>query len=205
MSFEEDLAERLRTRLDPLDALIEEARRGDFDLNPENRPPELRALTPAAVLAPIVRRPEGWTLMLTQRTETMPTHAGQVAFPGGRMAQGEGAVAAALREAEEETGVARTLFTPLGGIEPWETGTGYRISPIVATIDPGFALAPDPREVAAVFETPLSFLFNPANHEKREGEWRGMKRIYYAMPYDGHYIWGATAGMIRALYERLYL
>lgn len=200
-----DLEERLATRLDPLDALIEDARRGDHDLNPDT-PRERRILTPAAVLAPIVRRPEGWTLLLTQRTEAMPTHAGQVAFPGGRVQREDaGPVETALRECEEETGVPRSLFTPIGGIEPWETGTGYRITPIVAYIEPGFALNPDPREVAAVFETPLSFLFNPINHEKREGEWRGQKRIYYAMPYNDRFIWGATAGMIRALYERLYL
>lgn len=200
----EDLEARLATKLDPLDALARGAERGDFDLNPENRPEEIRTLTPAAVLAPIVRRPEGWTMLLTQRTETMPTHAGQVAFPGGRIAQGEGAVAAALREAEEETGVARTLFRPLGGFGSWETGTGYRITPVVAFIEPGFTLAPDPREVAAVFETPLTFLFDPKNHETRQGEWRGQVRTFYAMTHGGRYIWGATAGMIRALYERLY-
>jgi 8-oxo-dGTP pyrophosphatase MutT (NUDIX family) len=200
-----DLAERLATRLDPLDALIEEARRGDFDLNPQNRPEEIRTLTPAAVLAPIVRRPEGWTLLLTQRTESMPTHAGQVAFPGGRVQKEDsGPVDTALRECEEETGIARGLLTPIGGIEPWETGTGYRITPIIAYLDPGFDVKPDPREVAAVFETPLDFLFDPTNHEQRESEWRGQKRIFYAMPHNGRYIWGATAGMIRALYERLY-
>jgi 8-oxo-dGTP pyrophosphatase MutT (NUDIX family) len=205
LTFNDDLEARLAERLDPLDALSAEARRGDFDLDPESRPTELRALTPAAVLAPIVRRPEGWTLLLTQRAETMPTHAGQVAFPGGRVQpEDAGPVETALREAEEEVGVSRRLFRPIGGIDPWETGTGYRITPIVAFIEPGFTLRPDPREVAAVFETPLEFLFNPANHETREGEFRGQKRTYYAMPHNGRFIWGATAGMIRALYERLY-
>lgn len=206
MTFNDDLEARLADRLDPLHALAQDVRRGDYDLNPEQRPEELRTLTPAAVLAPIVRRPEGWTLLLTQRTETMPTHAGQVAFPGGRVQpEDNGPVDTALREAEEEVGVSRRLFRPIGGIDPWETGTGYRITPIVAFIEPGFMLRPDPREVAAVFETPLEFLFNPANHETREGEWRGQKRTYYAMPHNGRFIWGATAGMIRALYERLYL
>jgi len=206
LNFNDDLEERLAERLDPLGALAQDALRGDFDLNPDQRPTELRTLTPAAVLAPIVRRPEGWTLLLTQRTETMPTHAGQVAFPGGRVQpEDTGPVDTALRETEEETGVTRRLFRPIGGIDAWETGTGYRITPIVAYIEPGFTLRPDPREVAAVFETPLEFLFNPANHERREGEWRGQKRTYYAMPHNGRFIWGATAGMIRALYERLYL
>jgi 8-oxo-dGTP pyrophosphatase MutT (NUDIX family) len=135
----------------------------------------------------------------------MPSHPGQISFPGGRLqASDSGPLAAALREAEEELGVSRALFHPIGGFDAYETGTGYRITPVVAYLDPGFLLKPDPREVADVFETPLAFLMNPANHERREGEWRGARRFYYAMPYEGRFIWGATAGMIRALYERLY-
>ncbi|MGE0047240.1 MAG: CoA pyrophosphatase [Hyphomonadaceae bacterium] len=198
-----DLLRRLETKLDPLDRLQTEVRRGDFDLNPHVPMPE-RVLRSAAVLAAIVTRPAGWTMLFTERAEDLPSHPGQVSFPGGRVQEGEDVVAAALREAEEEIGVARFAFTPLGGWEPYETGTGYRITPIVATIAPGFTINPDPREVASVFEAPMDFLMNPANHERREGEWRGQKRHYYAMPYDGHFIWGATAGMIRALYERLY-
>ncbi len=205
MISHDDLEERLALRLDPLDALTDGPGRSDYDLSPHLRPAEQGALTAAAVLAPIVRRPEGWTMLLTQRTETMPTHAGQVAFPGGRVQpEDESPVATALREAEEETGVSRRLFRPVGGFGSWETGTGYRITPIVAFIEPGFALRPDPREVAAVFETPLAFLFNPIHHEKRETVWRGEPRTYYAMVHEGRTIWGATAGMIRALYERLY-
>ncbi|MGE3142442.1 MAG: CoA pyrophosphatase [Hyphomonadaceae bacterium] len=200
-----DLAERLATRLDPLDAPMVEARRGDFDLNPHIARAPRGPLTRAAVLAPIVRRPEGWTLLLTQRTDSMPTHAGQVAFPGGRVqAEDADAVAAALRECEEETGIPRALITPLGGLDPWETGTGYSVAPIIAYLDPAYEARPDPREVAAIFETPLAFLFDPTNHERRQAEWKGETRTYYAMPYEGRFIWGATAGMIRALYERLY-
>jgi 8-oxo-dGTP pyrophosphatase MutT (NUDIX family) len=203
----DDLAARLASRLDPLDALAETATRSDYDLGARARPApeEPHALRPAAVLAPIVRRSEGWTLLLTRRTNDMPSHPGQISFPGGRIqADDSGPLAAALREAEEELGVPRESFEPIGGFDAYETGTGYRITPVVAYLDPGFVLRPDPREVAEVFETPLSFLMNPANHERREGEWRGAMRTYYAMPYRDRFIWGATAGMIRALYERLY-
>lgn len=201
----DDLMRRMRERLDPLDQLQTEARRGDFDLNPHLSLDAARLLKPAAVLAAIVTRAEGWTMLFTERTKDLPSHPGQVSFPGGGVRAGDGGpVGAALRETEEEIGVARALFTPLGGWEPYETGTGYRITPIAAIVAPGFKLRPDPREVASVFEAPMDFLMNPANHERREGEWRGERRHYYAMPYEGRFIWGATAGMIRALYERLY-
>jgi 8-oxo-dGTP pyrophosphatase MutT (NUDIX family) len=200
-----DLEHRLRVRLHPLDALTALPERGDNDLNPqwkEFRPLDLK---PAAVLAPIVRRPEGWTLMFTQRTHEMPSHPGQISFPGGRVqAEDADAVATALRETREEIGLEHSFIRPLGVIDPYVTGTGYRIIPVIAFIEPGFELTPDPREVAEVFETPLDFLFDPANHHLHEGEWRGRKGRYYEMPYQGRRIWGATAGMIRALYERLY-
>jgi 8-oxo-dGTP pyrophosphatase MutT (NUDIX family) len=109
-----------------------------------------------------------------------------------------------LRETLEEIGLERRFIEPLGAWDQYETGTGFRITPIVGIVEPSFELKLDPREVASVFETPLSFLFDPANHERRTGEWRGRQRTYYAMPYGDRFIWGATAGMIRALYERLY-
>lgn len=209
MSFttHDDLAARLASRLDPLDQppRLVSIPRGDHDLDPEYRAPAETVLTPAAVLVPLVRRPGGWTLLLTQRTNTMPTHAGQIAFPGGRIQpEDEGPVAAALREAFEETGLAPSFVSPIGGYDSYQTGTGYAITPIVAYVEPGFSLAPDPREVDDIFEAPLDFLLNPENHQRHEREFRGRMRSFYAMPYGERYIWGATAGMIRALYERLY-
>lgn len=202
---EDDLLARLRARLDPLNAPAQPPLRSDFDLNPHARPIEPRQLRPAAVLAPLVRRPHGWTLLLTKRTEDMPTHAGQIAFPGGRLqAEDASAVDAALRETEEEIGVARRFLEPLGQVEAYETVTGFHVTPIVALVHPGFELRPDPREVAEVFETPLEFLMDPANHQRHEREWNGMQRAYYVMPYRDRFIWGATAGMIKALYDRLY-
>lgn len=201
-----DLESLLRARLDPLDRIAHSANtRSDGDLNPDwiDRPATFR---PAAVLAPIVKRPEGWTMLFTQRAEETPAHPGQISFPGGRVQESDAdAVETALRETEEEIGLGRALIEPLGAWDRYETGTGFRITPIVGLIEPGFTLSLDPREVADVFEAPLAFLFDPANHERREGEWRGHRRFYYAMPYQGRFIWGATAGMIRALYERLYV
>ena len=198
-----DLERRLRERLTPLDRLHEARPRSDRDLNPDWPAP--LTFREAAVLAPIVRRPEGWTMLFTERAADLPHHPGQVSFPGGRVEEkDQGALGAALRETEEEIGLSRTFITPLGGGDAYSTGTGFRITPIVAFIEPGFDLRIDPREVADVFETPVAFLMNPANHERREGEWRGRRGAYYAMPYEGRFIWGATAGMIRALYERLY-
>ncbi len=199
-----ELESLLRTRLDPFDTPAPTRMRGDADLNAEwpDRPTTFR---PAAVLAPIVRRPEGWTMLFTQRAEETPAHPGQVSFPGGRVhADDASALETALRETREEIGLDARFIEPIGAWDQYETGTGFRITPIVGLVEPGFSLTLDPREVADVFEAPLSFLFDPANHERREGEWRGYKRAYYAMPYEGRFIWGATAGMIRALWERLY-
>jgi len=198
-----DLATRLRTRLDPLDRLSA-ATRSDRDLTPHwpERPAEYR---PAAVLAPIIMRPEGWTMLFTQRAEETPAHPGQISFPGGRVQAEDGSpLETALRETQEEIGLARAFIEPLGAWDRYETGTGFRITPVVGLVRPGFELKLDPREVAGVFETPLSFLLNPANHEKHQAEWQGIVRTFYAMPHEGRFIWGATAGMIRALYERLY-
>jgi 8-oxo-dGTP pyrophosphatase MutT (NUDIX family) len=200
-----DLERRLRARLDPLDWLGPDARaRGDGDLNPDwtDRPTAFR---PAAVLAPIIKRPAGWTMLFTERAAETPAHPGQVSFPGGRVHESDqDAVETAVRETVEEIGLARTLIEPVGSWDRYETGTGFRVTPIVGLVEPDFTLTLDPREVAGVFEAPLAFLFDPANHERREGQWRGQTRAYYAMPYEGHFIWGATAGMIRALYERLF-
>lgn len=204
MSFWDDLEKRLRARLDPLDRVAREVARSDRDLNPDWPKAEPVNYRAAAVLAPIVKRPEGWTLLFTERAADLNAHAGQISFPGGRLEEGETPVDAALREAEEEIALARRYVQPIGGFDAYETGTGFRIAPIVAFIEPGFELKPNPSEVASVFEAPFDFFMDVANHERREGEWRGRRGAYYAMPYGDRFIWGATAGMIRALYERLY-
>jgi 8-oxo-dGTP pyrophosphatase MutT (NUDIX family) len=199
-----DLESLFRQRLDPLGAVaLETARtRSDNDLNPGwDNHPETR---PAAVLAPIVKRTSGWTMLFTERSHETPAHPGQISFPGGRVAGDESALDTALRETFEEVGIERRFIEPLGAWDRYDTITGFRVTPIVGLVEPGFSLTLDPREVASVFEAPLDFLMNPANHEKREAQWQGRTRYYYAMPYEGRFIWGATAGMIRALYERLY-
>jgi 8-oxo-dGTP pyrophosphatase MutT (NUDIX family) len=195
----------LRARLDPLHiAAPALARtRSDNDLNPGwDNHPETR---PAAVLAPIIKRASGWTMLFTERSIETPAHPGQISFPGGRVAGDESALETALRETFEEVGIEGRFIEPIGAWDRYDTITGYRVTPIVGLVEPGFDLKLDPREVASVFEAPLDFLMNPANHEKREAQWQGRTRYYYAMPYEGRFIWGATAGMIRALYERLYV
>ncbi len=201
-----DLELLLRRRLWPLgaDALNARPPRSDYDLAGSARPAD-RPLKPAAVLAPLIRRPDGWTMLLTQRAAEMPTHAGQVAFPGGRVqAEDADPVATALRETEEEVGLTRNFVTPVGALDAYETVTGYHVTPIVAVVEPGFTLRLDPREVADVFEAPLAFLMDPANHERHERDWQGQRRAFYVMPWQNRFIWGATAGMIKALYDRLY-
>ena len=200
-----DFDRRLRTRLDPLEAVsTAHPRRGDNDLNPDWDEP-IAPPREAAVLGPIIKRPGGWTMLLTERSHELVMHSGQVAFPGGRVdATDASPLHAALRETEEEVGLAMSFIEPVGAWDRYLTITGYHVTPIAALVEPGFSLTLAPGEVASVFEAPLDFLMNPANHEKREAEFRGRRRYYYAMPYEGHFIWGATAGMIRALYERLY-
>jgi 8-oxo-dGTP pyrophosphatase MutT (NUDIX family) len=159
---------------------------------------------PAAVLMPIVAR-EKPAFLLTQRAEKLTTHSGQVAFPGGRIDPGDKDPAdAAMREAMEEIGLSREFITPLGYLDPYLSGTGFRIVPVVALVRPAFTLKLNPAEVTDAFEVPFDFLMSPQNHLRHNREWRGLTRSYYAMPYGERYIWGATAGMIRRLYERLY-
>lgn len=181
--------------------------RSDYDLNPLDRPATCPDLKAAAVLLPIVVPADPGTpltVLLTERTQHLAAHAGQIAFPGGKIEpKDDGPLAAALREAHEEIGLEPRFVEPLGFIEPYQTGTGYLVTPVVAAIHPGFVLNPDPAEVAAIFDVPLAFLLDEANHRIDSLFWRGADRRFYAMPYQGRYIWGATAGIIRALHRRL--
>tara|TARA_B110000438_G_C15798080_1_gene643762 strand:- start:120 stop:803 length:684 start_codon:yes stop_codon:yes gene_type:complete len=160
-------------------------------------------LTPAAVLVPFVDRAEGFFVLLTRRRDNMNNHAGQVAFPGGRVDDTDSTpVAAALREAHEEVRIKPESVDVLGCLDPYLTITGFDVLPVVGVIPPQ-DFVPEPTEVAEIFEVPLSFLLNPANHQKVRRTVNGHDRAYYAMPYESHYIWGATAGMIINLYEVL--
>jgi 8-oxo-dGTP pyrophosphatase MutT (NUDIX family) len=194
-----------RRRLDAelaADAFAPHPRASDFALN-GGPPADLPPARPAAVLAPIVARPGGLTVLLTQRSAHLRAHSGQVAFPGGKIDEGETALQSALREAQEEIGLEARFVEPLGWLDPYLTGTGFRIAPLVALVTPGFTLRLNRQEVEAAFETPLAFLMDEANHQIHEREWAGRKRRFYAMPHDDRYIWGATAGMLRNLWERL--
>ncbi|MGA2485408.1 MAG: CoA pyrophosphatase [Roseiarcus sp.] len=181
------------------------ARRGDHALDGLTIDPQtVAAARPAAVLAPIIPRPQGLTVLLTLRAAHLRSHSGQVAFPGGKIDAGETPAETALREAREEIGLASSLVEPLGWLDPYLTGTGYRVTALVALIDPAFAPTLNPDEVADAFETPFAFLMDAANHRLEERQWRGRTRKFYAMPYGERYIWGVTAGILRNLYERLF-
>ena len=177
----------------------------DDDMNERARMiPEGIVPKPAAVLVPIVKRPAGPTVLLTQRHSGLAKHAGQIAFPGGRMDAGETAIDAALRETEEEIGLARSFVGPLGFLDGFLTVTQYLVTPVVALVEEGFSLTPQPSEVDDIFEVPLAFLMNAANREKHARDWKGLTRHYYVYPFAERYIWGATAGMIKNLHDRLY-
>lgn len=177
--------------------------RGDADLNPGMKPVR-DPLTPAAVLVPIVDRPEGLTILLTKRTDHLHDHAGQISFPGGREEdEDNGSVETALRETEEEVGLPRSRIEPLGQLDHYITRTGFHVTPVVGLVTPPFPVTPDPFEVAEVFEVPLSFFLDRTNHQRHSRVWQGQKRYYYVMPYRDYYIWGATAGMLVNLVDVL--
>jgi len=196
-----------------------------FDLHPDSQrawlverlarpaPPAARGLSdgfrlpgregmsvPAAVLVPLVNRPQGLQLLLTQRSAHLPDHPGQISFPGGRVEPGDAdPAAAALRETSEEIGLAPVNVQVLGHLSSYETVSGFRVQPIVGWIDPPFELAPDPVEVADVFEVPLEFILDPSNHQRHFRMLGEMRRDYWAIPWLSRYIWGATAAMLLIL------
>ena len=164
-----------------------------------------KSLRPAAVLIPVVER-EMPTVLLTTRAAHLNEHAGQISFPGGKIEPTDSSpLDAALREADEEIGLKRSFVDPIGYLDVYATGFGFRIMPVLARVKPGFELTVSQDEVDDVFEVPLAFLMDPVNHKLGTKEFRGMQRSFYEMPFEQRYIWGATAGMLRALYERIYL
>jgi len=178
--------------------------RGDHDLNPDMTSPPSTALRPAAVLVPLIDYPGGMAVLLTQRTQHLSAHAGQISFPGGRIEEDDpDAVAAALRETEEEVGLPRERVSVIGRLDTYVTGTGFEITPIVGIVAPPFALAIDPYEVAEAFEVPLAFILDPRNHQRIERAVGARSRCYFVLPFEGRNIWGATAGILVNLAEVL--
>jgi 8-oxo-dGTP pyrophosphatase MutT (NUDIX family) len=202
---------RLRLTLDVPPALMDQAApatRGDLDLDPVMwERAGVAATRPASVLVGVVDHPEP-TVLLTLRTAALPSHAGQIAFPGGKIEPSDATpLAAALREAHEEVGLERALVDPIGYLDLYLTFSGFRVLPTVARIDPAFKATLNPTEVQDVFEVPLAFLMdvqNHALHSRNDPRAEGVVRRYYAMPFGERYIWGVTAGILRNLYERIY-
>lgn len=191
------LRERLARATGPGDG-----RRGDWDF-PGNGAEKVNALTPAAVLIAVVTHDRP-TILFTRRTDTLRNHAGQVAFPGGRIDPGDAdATAAALREAHEEVALPPHAVDVIGATDSYATGTGYHIVPVIGLIAPNLPLVPAADEVASIFEVPLDFLLDPANHQLRQSEWQGRLRSYFVIAWETHEIWGATAAMVVNLSRRL--
>ena len=205
-----DFFNRARSRLNlevpaALNDLSAEARRGDLDLDPllwERA--GVRATRPAAVLVPVVDRSDP-QILLTLRTE-LPSHPGQIAFPGGKIDPHDPSPAdAALREAFEEIGLSPACIQPIGYLDLYLTFSGYRILPTVARVLPDYRISLSEAEVADAFEVPLAFLMDAQNHSVHSREWKGVTRRHYAMPFGDRYIWGVTAGILHNLYERIYM
>lgn len=198
----DDLIERARARLDPVQGPARLPEGGDLDyLSPE----QIDVIQPAAVLIGLIERSAGPTALLTQRPDTMAKHPGQVAFPGGKLdPQDADEIEAALREAHEEVGADPDSVEPIARAQPYLTGTGFRIVPVLARLPADFEPVPCPTEVAAVFEVPLARLLDPSAYSQQSARWQGKTRTYFEMRHDGFRIWGVTAGIIRALYQELY-
>lgn len=179
---------------------------GDHTLNPDLRQMIVHdRLRDAAVLIPVVDHGDASTVILTKRAEKLKSHSGQIAFPGGRIDPTDvSPEAAALRETSEEIGLTADYIDVIGRLPDYVTGSGYRIAPVLGIVRPGFHLNLNTDEVDDSFEVPLGFLMDPANHDRASRTWQDQERFFYAMPYEERYIWGVTAGIIRALYERLY-
>ena len=179
---------------------------GDHRFNPQHpRLTRSEPLRDAAVLVPVVDRGPEATVILTKRAERLTNHSGQVAFPGGRIDPDDASPEdAALRETFEEIGLGREHIEIIGRMPDYVSGSGFRIAPVLSVVRPGFELTINEYEVDAVFEAPLSFLMDPANHRRDSRMWNELEWFFYDMPYGGQRIWGVTAGIIRTLYERLY-
>ena len=201
----DDFLGRARTRLLREPDLTGEPARGDHELTPEVRAlVDALSVRAAAVLVPVIAR-ERPTVLLTLRSAHLTSHAAQISFPGGKIdPQDAGPLDAALREAEEEVGLSRTLVSPLGYLDAYLSRTGFRIVPVVGVVQPDFALTLNPGEVDEAFEVPLDFLMSPDNHQRESREWLGLMRTFHAMTYEKRRIWGITAGILRSLYERVY-
>lgn len=201
----DDFLSRARMRLLSQPDLLGEPPRGDHELTPEFRPlVDRMPVRSAAVLIPVIAR-EHPSVLLTLRSPHLPSHPGQIAFPGGKIdPEDAGPLDAALREAEEEVGLGREKVAPLGYLDAYLSRTGYRIVPVVGLVRPDFGLKLNPGEVDEAFEVPLDFLMSPSNHQRHSREAEGLRRTFHAMTYEKRFIWGITAGILRNLYERVY-
>ncbi len=207
---------RLENVLDRLSAFDGEAERRSNeeaevkgDLDPKDRNPFVRGdkpLRPAAVLVPLVNRPQGATVLLTKRTDHLKNHAGQISFPGGRVDDTDrDAIHTALRETEEEIGLAETHINVVGHLDEYVVGTGFLVNPVIGVIEPPFDLNLHEQEVAEAFEVPLSYALDPQNIERHARDFNGTKRHFFAITWNDYYIWGATAGMLRNLSQRVWI
>lgn len=201
----DDFLARARTRLLAAPDLTGDPVRGDHELTPEIRAVmDSLPARGAAVLVPVIARARP-TVLLTLRASHLSSHAAQIAFPGGKIDPSDaGPLDAALREAEEEVGLSRTLVAPVGYLDAYLSRTGFRIVPVVGIVQPEFGLTLNPNEVDEAFEVPLDFLMSPDNHQRESREWLGLMRTFHAMTYEKRRIWGITAGILRSLYERVY-